>query len=167
MSPKYYWKSNKYINSVLLLLLHVVISWENGSGSSSQADMSGDTQIARGVSYHATRRWADRAETGSEKRLFAVAEPEQAVVAAHVVSTRRLPRADGLQEQHANRRQERYAHGGDGRGPDDKARRHQVVPVGRAQRWTISEPVQIAGRRHQKNGARGLRLDNTRQRRRV
>lgn len=102
-----------------------MISRENGSGGSSQADLSGGTQIARGVSYHAARRWADR-RAGSEKRLFAVAvvpvaEPVQAVVAAHVVSAGRLPRADGLQEQHANGRQKRYAHGG--RGPDDKARR--------------------------------------------
>lgn len=68
--------------------------------------MSGDTQIARGVPHHAARRRADRraAENRAEKRLLAVAvvpvaEPEQAVVAAHVVPAGRLSGANGRQEQ--------------------------------------------------------------------
>jgi len=67
----------------------------NGSGV-GKADTFSDAQAARGVPHHATGRRADCAKINAKERLhdvavIPVAEPEQAVVAAHVVPARRLP----------------------------------------------------------------------------
>jgi len=67
----------------------------DGSGV-GQADTFGDAQAARGVPYHATGRRSDRTKIDAQERLYDVAvipvtEPEQAIVAAHVVPARRLP----------------------------------------------------------------------------
>lgn len=135
--------------------------------------MSGRAQVARGVSHHAARRRADRAETVAEKRVLTVtvvpvAEPEQALVTAHVVPAGRLPRADRHQEHHAN-----AARAGGGGPPVDGQAPPRVVPVGRAQRRTVPEPVQVAGRRHPESatrrgrGGRRIWLGSARQRRRV
>lgn len=142
----------------------------NGNGRGDQADTSGVAQAARGVPHHAAGRRAGRAETVAEKRLLAVAvvafaEPEPAVVvvvvAAHVVPAGRLPRADRHQEQRADA----VARDGGG-GPGQEAqhqRQRVVVSVGRAQRRTVPEPVQVVGRRHQETAAG--RLGSARQRR--
>lgn len=157
----------------------------DGGGGGGQAHTSGRTQVARGVSHHAARRRADRVETGAgaqaEERILAVvvvavAEPEQAVVAAHVVPAGRVPRADGRRQE-----EQRYAGaggrgavvvvvsvGGGGGGGDGRPRpaARPVVSVGRAQGRTVPEPIQVAGRRHQET-YHSLRFGPARQRRRV
>lgn len=136
--------------------------------------MSGRAQVARGVPHHAARRRADRVETGAEKHLLAVAvvpvaEPEQTVVAAHVVPAWRLPRADRQQEHHAHATRASAADVVVVGGPSEAP---HVVPVGRAQRRTVPEPVQVAGRRHPESATRRrrrrrIRIYPARQRRRV